>query len=106
MTDKPEGERIIERLWKYRGASPAPLAEAPAAAKVLTPAHRTLIARWVSARIVSWSPNNCFHCRRPILPGQKWLELVRDDDRARFHFDCAPVWRTQQEAAARRAMGT
>jgi hypothetical protein len=33
------------------------------------------------------------------------VELVNDNTRARFHFDCAPVWRAQQESSARRAMG-
>jgi hypothetical protein len=63
------------------------------------------IARWVAAQIVAWRPDNCFHCRRPIVYGAKWVELVNDNNRARFHFDCAPVWRAQREAAARRAMG-
>jgi hypothetical protein len=35
----------------------------------------------------------------------RWIELVNDDTRARFHFDCAPMWRAQQEVAARKAMG-
>jgi hypothetical protein len=47
----------------------------------------------------------CFHCRRPIVYGAKWIELVNDNARARFHSDCAPAWRTQQQAAARRAIG-
>jgi gamma-glutamylcysteine synthetase len=37
--------------------------------------------------------------------GAKWVELVNDNDRARFHADCAPAWKLQQEAAARRALG-
>jgi hypothetical protein len=56
-------------------------------------------------RIVTWPPDNCFHCKRPIVFGAKWVELVNDNDRARFHSDCAPAWRAQQEGAARKAMG-
>jgi hypothetical protein len=63
------------------------------------------INKWVAAQIVSYPPDRCLRCRRPIVYGAKWVELVNDNDRARFHFDCAPVWRTQQEIAARRAMG-
>jgi hypothetical protein len=59
----------------------------------------------VAAQIVNRPPDNCFHCRRPIVYGAKWIELVNDNTRARFHFDCAPVWRAQQESSARRAMG-
>jgi hypothetical protein len=59
----------------------------------------------MTAQIVSWAPDNYFCCRRPIIFGANWVELVNDNERARFHFDCAPVWRTQQEIAARQAMG-
>jgi hypothetical protein len=109
MTDKPEGERVIGRLWKRRGApkpeAPAPIVEALVTAEVLTPAHRARIARWVAAQIVSYPPDRCFGCRLPIVYGARWLELVNDNARARFHFDCAPVWRAEQEGLARRAMG-
>jgi hypothetical protein len=99
MTDKPEGGR----LWKRRGAPPAPIVEAPVTAEA--PAQRTLIARWVAAQIVSYPPDRCLRCRRPIAFGAKWVELVNDNDRARFHFDCAPAWRAQLELAARQAIG-
>jgi gamma-glutamylcysteine synthetase len=59
----------------------------------------------VTAQIVSWAPDNCFCCRRPIVLGAKWVELVNDNDRARFHFDCATAWKLRQETAARRALG-
>jgi hypothetical protein len=40
-----------------------------------------------------------------IVVGQKWVELVCNNNRARFHSDCGPVWRAEQEVAARRALG-
>jgi hypothetical protein len=104
--------RMSER-WKGRQAprlkaaatlAPTSTPIAPAA-EPLTAADRARIARWVASRIICWPPDNCFHCRRPIVYGAKWVELVNDNDRARFHADCAPVWRAQQEVAARRAMG-
>jgi hypothetical protein len=101
MTDKPEGGR----LWKRRGAPPAPIAEAPVTAEVLTPAQRTLIARWVAAQIVSYPPDRCLRCRRPIAFGAKWVELVNDNARARFHVSCELAWREQQQMFARRALG-
>ena len=63
------------------------------------------VNRWVASRIVTWTPDNCFRCRRPIVYGAKWVELVNDNERARFHADCSPAWRAQQELAARQAMG-
>jgi hypothetical protein len=40
----------------------------------------------------------------PIIVGQKWLELVHDNSRAGFHWDCEPVWRAGQEVAARKTL--
>jgi hypothetical protein len=112
--------RMSER-WKGRQAprpkavvalapTSTPIAVMPSpppipAAEPLSAADRARIARWVALRIVTWAPDNCFHCRRPIVFGAKWVELVNDNERARFHFDCEPAWRAQQVALARRAMG-
>jgi hypothetical protein len=85
--------------WKYRHA-PAPSEPAP----IETRAERVLIDRWVANQIVDWPSSHCFGCRKPIVVGQKWLELVHDDSRARFHCDCEPAWRAGQEVAARRSL--
>jgi hypothetical protein len=69
------------------------------------PGWKRRIDRWVQAQIVPYSPNHCLYCRHPIVYGAKWVELVNDNERARFHFDCLPLWRAQQETAARKAMG-
>ena len=97
--------------WKHRrkptpieDAAPAPAVEA-VAAPIETRAERVLIARWIQHQIVDWPSSHCFGCRKPIVVGQKWLELVCDDNRARFHCDCEPVWRANQEVAARKAIG-
>ena len=97
----PDSER-----WKWRRAMIAP-APAPThiVEEALTPTERARVARWVSAQIVSYPSDRCLCCRRPIVYGANWIELVNDNARTRFHFDCAPVWRAQQEAGARRAMG-
>ena len=90
---------------KHAISAPAPalaLALAPAPAQPLVQAR---IAKWVKAQIITWAPNNCFGCRKPLVPGQRWIELVHDNDRARFHLECEPVWWEQQEALARRALG-
>jgi hypothetical protein len=59
----------------------------------------------VTDRQLAGRPDNCFHCKRPIIFVAKWTELVNDNERARFHSDCAPAWRAEQESLARRAMG-
>ena len=118
MTSVPAQKLSFSQRWKHRRAPTAENAashsrqrqhhiaaralhrhHSPAAAASATAADRARIARWVAAQIVCWPPDNCFHCRRPIVYGAKWVELVNDNDRARFHFDCEPVWRAQQEVA-------
>jgi hypothetical protein len=119
VTNVQQQKLLFAQRWKHRRAprskavvALAPTAIAPmpsppplAAAEPLTAADRARITRWVASRIICWPPDNCFHCRRPIVYGAKWVELVNDNDRARFHADCLPVWRAQQELAARHAMG-
>jgi hypothetical protein len=63
-----------------------------------------MINRSVANQIVDWPTSHCFGCKLPTIVGQKWLELVSDDNRARFHCDCEPVWRIEQEVAARRSL--
>ena len=52
----------------------------------LTAADRARIAKWVAAQIVSYRPDRCLRCRRPIVYGAKWVELVNDNDRSSFPF--------------------
>jgi hypothetical protein len=107
----PDSERWKRRRPRRLKAPFAltPIAPSPAPAPLINEAQakaeRARIARWAAAQIVNYPPDRCFGCRRPITYGARWTELVNDNGRARFHFDCAPVWRTQQEVAARRAMG-
>jgi hypothetical protein len=110
-SDEMTGQKVpMSARWKRRRApgAPEPLnAPAPLILRVdeaRVRIERARIARWVAAQTVSYPPDRCFGCRRPIVYGAKWVELVNDNDRARFHSDCAPVWRTQQEVAARRAL--
>jgi hypothetical protein len=105
------GQKLREaERWKGRRKpqprAPAPIALMPSPPPPpLTAADRVRIARWVASRIVTWAPDNCFCCKRPIVYGARWVEARSDNGRARFHSDCEPVWRAQQEMLARRAMG-
>ena len=87
--------------WKHR-RKPAPVEDAPA--PIETRAERVMIDRWVANQIVDWPSSHCFGCRKAIVAGQKWLELVSDNNRARFHCECEPAWRAEQEVAARRSL--
>jgi hypothetical protein len=105
----PHSERWKRRRpRRLKALTPIAPNSAPARAilEAANPAERTRIARWVAAQIVNRPPDNCFHCRRPIVFGAKWVELVNDNDRARFHSACAFAWRAQQEDATRRALGS
>jgi hypothetical protein len=84
---------------------PAPIPPASPVGEALTPLDRARIDRWVASRIVTWAPDRCFHCKLPIIYGARWVELVNDNERARFHADCAPEWKLQQEITARAALG-
>jgi hypothetical protein len=105
------GQKVpMSARWKRRRAPKPPGARAAGptnshADEARTRVEKTRIARGVTAQIVSWPPDNCFYCRRPIVFGARWVELVNDNERARFHSDCAPAWKLQQKAAGRRALG-
>jgi hypothetical protein len=105
------GQKVpMSARWKRRRA-PKPDACEPPAPPILridearVQVERARVARWVAAQIVNYPPDRCFCCRRPIVYGAKWTELVNDNSRARFHSGCAPAWRARQEIAARRALG-
>ena len=103
-TIKPEAKKVnvAAKSGKAAAAQTRGAEEARVARARIDQAH---INKWVTSRIISWPPDNCFCCKRPIVYGAKWVELVNDNERARFHFDCAPAWRAEQEALAPRAMG-
>ena len=67
--------------------------------------ERTRIDRWIELRIIGWNSGQCFACRRSFAYGAKWVELVNENNRCRFHTACLPLWQLEQEMAARRALG-
>ena len=107
-------QRVLERSKAKQArieqaASPAPAAaetvEIPAPAVCLSSYDEARVAQWVRAQVIDWPLSHCLHCRLPLAYGAKWQDLVNENDRARFHADCLPVWKLQQESAGRRAMG-
>jgi hypothetical protein len=92
----------MKRVAARAQAKQAVAAQAP----LETRPERVLIDRWVAHRIVDWPPSQCFGCKRPIVVGAKWVDRVNHDKgaRARFHCDCEPAWRAEQEVAARRSL--
>ena len=101
----PPETAAIMREAKLDNAAAAQTRVAEEARAARARVDQARINKWVASWIISWPPDNCLHCRMPIVFGAKWTELINDNDRARFHSDCAPAWRAEQEALARRAMG-
>lgn len=63
------------------------------------------IDKWIRDRLMAAWPGGCWHCRRPILAGQKFVDVRGADVVVRFHRQCESEWRRAQEVAARKAMG-
>ena len=81
----------LEDRWKHRPTAPAPVASPlPRVDEARAGMEKARIARWVTAQIVNYPPDRCLGCRRPIVFGARWVELVNDNTRARLHFDGAP----------------
>jgi hypothetical protein len=69
--------------------------------------ERERIDAWIRNRLITYPLASCLLCRKPIIAGQDWQEASNGDTkaRARFHQTCHAEWRTEREAAARRALG-
>ena len=63
------------------------------------------IDKWIRDRLMAAWPGGCWHCRRPILAGQKFVDVRGADVVVRFHRQCESEWRRAQEIAACRAIG-
>ena len=57
------------------------------------------------AGLIAYPLAVCFRCRGPFVAGAEWQEASNGEARARFHRACHIEWRSEQEAAARRALG-
>jgi hypothetical protein len=62
------------------------------------------IDKWIRDRLVDWR-DSCLRCRKPIVVGQKWTFVGNGEVGARFHEPCHAQWLTEQEIAARKALG-
>jgi hypothetical protein len=74
------------------------------AAPAQTRVDQARIDKWIRDRLVAAWPGGCWHCRRPIVVGQKFVDVRGSDGAVRFHAQCESEWRRAQEAAARRAL--
>jgi hypothetical protein len=63
------------------------------------------ITAWINAKLITWPQTHCLHCRLPINVGERFVDVAANDERARFHAACEPLWRAGQEEAARKALG-
>ena len=62
------------------------------------------IDKWIRDRLIDWR-DSCWWCRKPIIVGQKWTFVGNGEVGARFHEPCHAQWLTEQEIAARKALG-
>jgi hypothetical protein len=92
-------KRQMSQRWKNR-RSPSP----PSAAPVRTLVDQARIKKWIFDRLLDWR-DSCWHCRKPIVPGQLWTAVSNGEAVVRFHQPCHAEWLAEQEVAARRALG-
>jgi hypothetical protein len=67
--------------------------------------ERERIDAWIRNRLIDWPLAACMRCRTPIVAGAEWREVSNGEARARIHLACHIEWWTEQEAAARQALG-
>jgi hypothetical protein len=72
---------------------------------VATAQTQARIRKWISDRLVAAWPGGCWHCRKPFIPGQKFVDVRGNEVIVRFHAQCESEWWRAQETAARKAMG-
>jgi hypothetical protein len=101
----PTGDRLI--LWP--DDPPTDLVELLKCAKpqiiAALKAERGRINHWIANQIIDWPPTSCLNCRKPIVPGQRWVAVASGEFTARFHQPCHSEWLAQQEDLARKALG-
>jgi hypothetical protein len=90
-------ERVMEPAQSEQTAVVQPRPE-------LTRLDQLRIRKWVSDRLVATWPGGCWHCRRPFIAGQKFIDVRGNEVVVRFHAQCESEWRRTQEATARRAL--
>jgi hypothetical protein len=78
--------------------------EAPEPESAAARYARERIEAWIRARLIAYPVDRCCHCRLPFVAGQQWREAANDVVRVRFHAACYAAWRTEREAAARKAL--
>jgi hypothetical protein len=54
---------------------------------------------------VAASRDSCWHCRKPFISGQKFVDVRGNEVVVRFHQPCHDAWLAKQETSARRALG-
>jgi hypothetical protein len=98
--DQVIGQAFSEQT---KAETPSTVVEQPLSEQ--TQYEQARIAKWIRDRVlVDWR-ESCWHCRKPIVPGQLWTTVAGDVARARFHQDCHTAWRIEQETLARKALG-
>jgi hypothetical protein len=63
------------------------------------------IDKWIRDRLVAASRDSCWHCRKPFVAGQRFIDVRGNEVIVRFHAQCESEWRAHREVLARRALG-
>jgi hypothetical protein len=92
-------ERVIEP------APPAPTVEPDQPRTELTTLDQVRVNKWIGDRLIASLPGLCWHCRKPFIAGQKFVDIRGTGVVVRFHQQCEIEWRAQQETRARTALG-
>jgi hypothetical protein len=106
VTIKPDGDELD--ILADRQPDPdllAAIAGCKGAILAQLRAERGRVDRWIRDRLTAASPDRCWHCRKPIVVGQKFVDVRGNEVVVRFHAQCESEWRRAQEALARKAMG-
>jgi hypothetical protein len=67
--------------------------------------ERRRIVQWVNDHFASTPPGVCAHCGDGPRPEDPFVLLFVGNDRGEVHASCHPLWLTEREDEARRALG-
>jgi hypothetical protein len=100
-----QGFEPAEEPSAIEASEPEAPVSAPPAESAAVRYERERIDAWIRNRLIAYPLASCLLCRKPIIAGQDWWEASNGEARARFHRACRIGWRSEQEAAARQALG-
>ena len=109
-------ERVIARTKAKQAlieqaVSPTPIASqtveiAASPPFQLSPYDQARVDKWIRDRLMADWRDSCWHCRRRVIVGQKFVDVRGNEVVVRFHAQCEIEWRRAQEAPRDRRWGS